>query len=58
LNAVSNIAGTTFAWSTGGSGNSITVTPAVTTTYYVTATAPTGCQSVDSATVVIPTASH
>jgi hypothetical protein len=57
INAVANIVGTTFAWSTGGtSGSSITVTPATTTTYYVTATAPTGCQSVDSATVVIPTA--
>lgn len=56
INAVANITGTTFAWSNGGSGSSITVTPAATTTYYVTATAPTGCQSVDSATVVIPTA--
>lgn len=58
LNAAANISGTTFQWSTGASGSSISVSPTVTTTYYVTATTPAGCQSVDSAVVVIPTASQ
>ena len=38
LTATSNIAGSTFLWSTGATTASITVTPAATTTYSVTAT--------------------
>ncbi|PLW92356.1 MAG: hypothetical protein C0592_11080 [Marinilabiliales bacterium] len=42
LTATSDIAGTTFLWSTGGTGSSITVSPASTTTYTVTGTDPVG----------------
>ncbi|MCB9071529.1 MAG: PKD domain-containing protein [Prevotellaceae bacterium] len=37
------VPGTTFVWSNGGTGTTITVSPTVTTTYTVTARTPFGC---------------
>lgn len=42
-----------YAWSHGASGSSITVTPNENTTYYVTVTGSTGCQSIDSVSLVV-----
>jgi gliding motility-associated-like protein len=53
ITASSNIAGTTFSWSSGGSGSSINVTPVVTTTYTVTGTAPSGGTDTEVATVTV-----
>lgn len=53
INASSSIAGTTFNWSTGASGNSITVSPTSTTTYTVTGTAPSGNTGTALATVTV-----
>ncbi len=45
----------TYAWSTGGSGSSIVVTPSVTTVYNVTGTSASGCTVVANVTVnVLP----
>lgn len=47
--------GSTYLWSTGGSGSSITVNPTLTTTYYVIGTDANGCQGSDVVTInVIP----
>jgi len=53
--ATSNVAGTNYVWSTGGVTNSITVSPIASTTYYVTATTPAGCVTIDSVKATIPT---
>ncbi len=55
LNATSTVTGTTFAWSTGGTGPSITVSPLTTTTYTVTGTTPTGSSASALATVTVST---
>jgi len=52
--------GTSYAWSTGGSGASIMVSPTATTTYTVTATDGNGCLGTGTYTVTVnslPTAS-
>ena len=58
LTASSTVAGTTFLWQPGNlTGASITVSPAVTTQYTVSATLPTGCTSAPEAvevTVISP----
>ncbi|MBI4645412.1 MAG: gliding motility-associated C-terminal domain-containing protein [Bacteroidia bacterium] len=46
--------GTSYLWSTGSSAQTITVSPAGTTMYYVTVTA-NGCSAVDSVTVYVST---
>lgn len=50
-------AGYTYLWSNGvvniGNASSITVTPTVTTTYYLTVSIPAGCVSHDTITVII-----
>jgi len=43
----------TYAWSTGQSGQSITVTPAITTIYTVTATSSGGCSDTAQTTVTV-----
>ncbi len=43
--------GSSFQWSTGASGNSITVSPSATTTYTVTVTGANGCTSTAMSTV-------
>ncbi|PSJ76097.1 hypothetical protein C7N43_15585 [Sphingobacteriales bacterium UPWRP_1] len=48
---------TGFAWSTGATGPSITVSPTSTTTYTVTATNAAGCSTTASGTVTINSAS-
>jgi gliding motility-associated-like protein len=50
LDVSSNMPGTTYSWSTGGSGSQITPTVNTTTTYTVTGTA-SGCSSSSSITV-------
>ena len=42
-----------YNWSTGGTGASITVSPTVTTTYYVTVTDGIGCTATDEVTVTV-----
>jgi gliding motility-associated-like protein len=56
--ASSNVPGTTYAWSNSGTTNSITVTPLASSVYYVTATTPIGCITVDSVRITIPTAAQ
>jgi predicted transcriptional regulator len=46
---------TTYVWSTGQQGNTITVTPAATTTYAVVGTT-NGCSAADTITVTVKTA--
>lgn len=53
ITASSNVSGTTFAWSTGGTGSSIVVSPTGTTTYTVTGTAPSGGTDTETATVTV-----
>ncbi len=49
-----NPAGGTYSWQPGGmTGASVTVSPATTTTYTATVTAPGGCQATASAQVVV-----
>ncbi|HQQ95449.1 MAG TPA: PKD domain-containing protein [Bacteroidia bacterium] len=48
-------ASNTYSWSTGATGNSITVNPSVTTVYTCVITSTNGCSSVRTATVVIGT---
>lgn len=57
LTVSSNIAGTTYQWALpGGTADTWSDIPAVSTTYSVTATSPIGCQSTQSyAVIVIPT---
>lgn len=45
---------TTYAWSNGGFGASITVTPSATTTYTVTGTSANGCVDTATVTIVVP----
>ncbi len=45
--------GTSYTWSTGANGNSITVSPATTTTYIVTGTDANGCSNNDTLDVVV-----
>ena len=47
------VPGTTFVWSNGGTGTTITVSPTVTTTYTVTARTPFGCTTVASYPVTV-----
>jgi len=53
LTATSSIAGTTFAWSNGATGATISVNPTSTTTYTVTGTAPSGTTGTATATVTV-----
>lgn len=46
-------AGVTYTWSTGQTGNSITVSPVANTTYTLTATTAAGCTSTAQATVTV-----
>ncbi|MDP4267641.1 MAG: LamG-like jellyroll fold domain-containing protein [Bacteroidota bacterium] len=41
-------ANATYKWSTGGTGTTQTVSPTVSTKYYITVTQPSGCKSIDS----------
>ncbi|KAA3623509.1 MAG: hypothetical protein DWQ02_24430, partial [Bacteroidetes bacterium] len=52
-NADGGTAPLTYSWSNGETGENITVSPANTTTYYVTVTDANGCTSVDEATVTV-----
>ncbi|MEZ4910998.1 MAG: hypothetical protein R2774_09055 [Saprospiraceae bacterium] len=45
--------GSSYAWSTGDSGSSITVSPSSTTSYTVTVTSDKGCESTTSVTVIV-----
>jgi hypothetical protein len=51
LVTLSAVNGTTYSWSTGGSGASISVSPAITTVYTVTATNQYGCSDTDNLTI-------
>ncbi len=53
LTASSSIAGTTYVWSNGATGSSITVSPGSTTTYTVTGTSPAGGTGTATATVTV-----
>jgi gliding motility-associated-like protein len=53
LNASSNIPGSTFTWSTGPSGSSITVTPPTSTTYTITVTSPAPASCTNTALVPV-----
>ncbi len=53
ITASSSIAGTTYLWNTGAITNPLIVSPAVTTTYTVTGTAPSGQTGTASATVTV-----
>jgi hypothetical protein len=53
LNATATPIGTSFAWSNGGFGPSVLVTPTSTTTYYVTATGVNGCTSTDNVLITV-----
>jgi gliding motility-associated-like protein len=53
ITASSSIAGTTYLWNTGSTTNPLIVSPAVTTTYTVTGTAPSGQTGTASATVTV-----
>jgi gliding motility-associated-like protein len=53
LTASSNIAGTTYLWNTGATTNPLLVSPAVTTIYTVTGTAPSGQTGTASTTVTV-----
>lgn len=53
LTPSSTISGTTYAWNTGATSNSITVSPTTTTTYTVTGTSPSGGTGTASATVTV-----
>lgn len=44
--------GANYVWSNGSTTAAITVSPTATTTYYVTATGPTGCTATDSVVVI------
>jgi hypothetical protein len=55
ISASSTIAGTTFVWSNSAVGATINVTPASTTTYTVTGTAPSGGTDSEIATVTVNT---
>jgi len=45
--------GTSYLWSNGGTTSTITVSPTVTTTYYVTVSNATGCSDMDSVKVTV-----
>jgi gliding motility-associated-like protein len=45
LTGHTNMPGTSYLWNTGSQGTSITVTPATSTSYSVTGTAPNGCSN-------------
>jgi gliding motility-associated-like protein len=50
--------GTSYTWDNGlGSGNGMSVSPAVTTTYSVTGTSPDGCTATDAITITVNTPS-
>ncbi len=51
---VGTVSGVTYTWSSGGSGQSISVNPALTTTYVVTANGSFGCTGKDTVIVNIP----
>ncbi len=53
LIATSDIAGSTFAWSSGGNTPQIMVTPTLTTTYFVTVTSPMSCNSTAEITITV-----
>lgn len=46
---------TTYVWSNGGSGASITVTPLTTASYTVTGTSANGCMDTATVTILVPT---
>lgn len=48
------VSGVTYTWSSGGSGQTISVNPALTTTYVVTANGSAGCTGKDTVVVNIP----
>lgn len=49
----SSIPGTTYLWSNGSTGSSITVTPGTTATYSVTGTSAAGCSTSGSVTITV-----
>lgn len=51
---VGTVSGLTYTWSSGGSGQTISVNPALTTTYVVTANGSMGCAGKDTVVVNIP----
>jgi hypothetical protein len=51
---VGTVSGVTYTWSSGGSGPSISVNPAITTSYVVTANGSLGCTGKDTIVVNIP----
>jgi hypothetical protein len=55
LTGAGNVAGSTYAWSTGQTGTPITTIPTTTptTTYTLTVTAPNGCSTSDSRSVTV-----
>ena len=53
ITATSNINGSTFAWSSGQSTPSITVSPNTTTDYTVTVTSPEGCVGTASTNIIV-----
>ncbi len=52
---VGTVSSITYSWSTGAGGQSISVNPALTTTYIVTANGSAGCTGKDTVIVNIPT---
>jgi gliding motility-associated-like protein len=50
---VSTVGAASYAWSSGGSGNSITVSPTTITPYTVTVTSTAGCSATASKTVIV-----
>lgn len=52
---VGTVSSLTYSWSNGGIGPNISVNPALTTTYIVTANGPAGCTGKDTIVVNIPT---